>query len=67
MPTNKQTLEALTRLADQLWALGVRSDDLKALKRHIGQQSRQIGWEFRNGKWTLHKTYKYGKAQKQKI
>lgn len=67
MPTNKQTLEALTRLADQLWDLGVRSNDLKVLKRHIGQQSRQIGWELRNGKWTLHKTYKYGKPQKQKI
>ena len=63
MPTNKETLEALSRIADGLWNLGVRSDDLKALKRHIGQQGRQIGWEQINGKWVLHKTYKYGKPK----
>ncbi len=35
--TNKRTLEALQRIAKQLEELGVKSDDLKILKMHIGQ------------------------------
>jgi hypothetical protein len=61
MPTNMETLKALKRIARSLKKLGVKSNDLKTLNMHIGQQSRQIGWEFKNGKWVLHKVWKYGR------
>jgi hypothetical protein len=64
MATNKETINALKRIAKKLEALGVKSEDLKILKMHIGQQSRQISWEFKNGKWVQHKTWKYGKHKR---
>lgn len=59
LPTNKATLEALQRIAEALEGLGVQSEDLKTLKRHIGQQGRQIGWEYRRGKWVYGRNYNY--------
>jgi hypothetical protein len=45
MPTNKRTLKALRNIATKLKELGVKSEDLKILNWHIGQQSRQIAWD----------------------
>jgi hypothetical protein len=58
MATNKDTLVALKRIAKNLKKLGVKSNDLKKLNYHIGQQRKQIGWEFKNGKWIYHKKSK---------
>ena len=51
MATNKQTIDALNRISKSLKELGVKSKDLTLLNRHIGQQKRQIAWEFKGGKW----------------
>src|SRR5581483_11283112 len=44
MPTDEKTIAALGRIAEALENLGVKGEDLKALKRHIGQQKRQLAW-----------------------
>ena len=61
MATNKETLRALKRIAKKLKGLGVKSEDLKLLNMHIGQQSRQIAWDKdkKTGKWISHKVWKY--------
>lgn len=64
MATNKRTLIALKNIARKLKEFGVESEDLKLLNMHIGQQSRQIGWEWKNGKWVHRKTWKYGKHKR---
>lgn len=63
MTTDKRTLEALQNIAEKLKEIGVKSEDLKILNMHIGQQGRQIGWEWKNGKWVYRKDWKYGKKQ----
>jgi hypothetical protein len=56
MATNKRTLEALKNLSQKLKDLDVKSEDLKILNWHIGQQSKQIAWERnkRTGRWFYH-------------
>lgn len=54
MATDKMTIEALERIARKLIDLGVKSEDLKILNRHIGQQKREMNiWhKKRDGKST---------------
>lgn len=54
MATDKKTIEAMRRLADKLEDLGVKNKDLTTLRYHIARQEKQIGWEFKNGKWVYH-------------
>ena len=54
MPTDKKTINALERIAKKLKELGVKTNDLKLLNYHIGQQKRQIAWENKGGKWVDH-------------
>jgi len=44
MATDEKTLKALERIASSLTQLGVKSEDLKTLNRHIAQQRKEIAW-----------------------
>ncbi len=55
MATDEPTIEMLESLSKKLENLGVKSVELTKLKRHIGQQKKQIGWACRNGKWEYKK------------
>jgi hypothetical protein len=58
MPTNERTLQALKNIAENLDRLGVKGEDLKILKGHIREQSKQVN------KWYINK---YGRDSYKKI